>query len=182
MTRLEPCDLFFTRGDTLLAYLIRRATRDRYEAPTWAGHVGCVVQAGDGLEAICVEALNRVERHSLKSQYEGKAVEIRVFRPLCLNEEQKATIIRYLEQHVNDKYGYGKILLHGAHWITGWDWWLKMSVLDKFPICSYLIAKGYGFAGYYFGVEPGQASPDDMMDDCLAHPDCFAEVARFDIS
>ena len=163
---LQPCDIFFTKGDTLLGYMIRRATREKNEPPTWAGHVGMIVEPGEGLDAVCIEALNRVERHTLDSQYAGKAVEIRVYRPLTWSDEDKIAILVHLEAEVGERYGYAKIALHGLKWLTGWNWWLRLAVIDRWPICSYLIADATARRGYRFGIDAKMATPDDMMDYC----------------
>ena len=178
---LEPCDIFFTRGDSLFAYLIRRATRKKNEAPTWAGHVGCVVEAGEGYEAIVVEALTTVEQHPMKEQYESSVVEIKVFRPLSLTDDQKAKILAYLKRSVGERYGYAKIALHGIYWLTGWDWVLNFGFIKSRPICSYLVANAWKEAGLTFGMGLSKVpSPDDMMDFCAENPSRYQLIATYD--
>ena len=177
---LEPCDIFFTRGDSLFAYLIRRATRKKNEAPTWAGHVGCVVAAGEGYDAVVVEALATVDQHPMREQYESAVVEIRVYRPLSLSDEQKAKILSFLISSVGERYGYLKIALHGLYWLTGCEWVLNFSFIKSRPICSYLVANAWAAAGLTFGMGFSKVpSPDDMMDWCVAHPEKYELIATY---
>ena len=39
--------------------------------------------------------------------------------------------------------------------------------MDKYPICSWVVASSYGEVGENFGVKVGEASPDDIWDWCL---------------
>ena len=48
--RLEPPDIFFTRGTGWLSGAIRKLTRSRGEPPTIANHVGLIGYPGDGLD------------------------------------------------------------------------------------------------------------------------------------
>ena len=66
---LEPGDIFLTRGCSFISKAIRYITRSIGEKRTKVNHVGLVVQRGDIKTAIGVEALSKVIRHTLWSQY-----------------------------------------------------------------------------------------------------------------
>lgn len=66
------------------------------------------------------------------------------------------------------KYGWGKIAAHLGDWMLGGRYvWRRLARMDKYPICSWVVASSYGEVGENFGVKVGEASPDDIWDWCL---------------
>jgi hypothetical protein len=175
---LEPCDTFFTRSKTWLGWLIRACTRAPGEARTWAQHVGMIVEAGEGLDAIAVEALTTVERHPLRDEYGDGKTELAIYRPLNLTQEEKALILKRAESYVGRRYGYLKIGLHFLDWCCGGIvLFRRLGTVDRFPICSYLVAHCFQAAGKTFGIKADAASPDDMLDFTQANPDKYQRVS-----
>lgn len=176
MVQLEPLDIFFTRGTGWLSDAIRKATRSRGEAPTIANHVGLIGYPGKGLDAWGLEALATVKFHPLYHQY-GPQSEICVFRPLNLTKQDFDLILKKAGSYVNRKYGALKLLLHAGDYLLGGRYvFRRIGRMDNYPICSYVVADSYAAAGKTFGVPTQAASPDDIWDFIVAHPDKYRFV------
>ena len=48
--------------------------------------------------------------------------------------------------------------------------------MDRYPICSWLVAHAFKKAGKTFGVKPGAATPDDIWDFVRSNPDKYETV------
>ncbi len=161
----EPADIVLTRGTGLLSRLIRFFTRSVGEPRTKANHVGVIVEAGTPPQnAILVEALSRVKKHSLERYVDGKT-QVAIYRATNLTNEEKTVIVKAANRYVGRPYGVFKMFLHLLDWtLQGTYWFRRLSRSDSYPICSWLVAHSYAKAGKYFGVDPGAASPDDIAD------------------
>lgn len=177
---LEPCDIFFTRSHSWLGWMIRTCTRAPGESRTWAQHVGMIAGAGEGMDAIAIEALTTVERHPLRDQYGDGKTELIVYRPINLTEDQRNKIIARANGYVGDRYGYSKIVLHLLDWcLGGRNVFRRLGRVDRWPICSFLVARCFQAADLTFGIEDEAASPDDLWDYCVTHFDKYQSVAKF---
>jgi hypothetical protein len=163
---LKKGDVFLTRGDGFISRAIRFFTREIGEKRTKVNHVGLVVQSGNLESAIVVEALTRVKRHKLWSQYgPPKKDLVAVYRAINLTQEQVDKIVAEAESQVGKKYGYLKIVAHLMDWSLLGAYMFRRMVPDgKYPICSWLVAHSFSKAGKHFGVEPGAGTPDDIWD------------------
>jgi hypothetical protein len=75
------------------------------------------------------------------------------------------------ERYVGRRYGYLKMLAHLLDWLfLGVYLFRRIASMDRYPICSWVVAHAYGKTGRHFGVAPGAASPDDIWDYVVAHP------------
>lgn len=174
---LKPGDIFFTRGTGFISRAIRFLTRSFGESRTVANHVGVIVTEGEGLLATGVEALSRVREHLLIEQYGNGKSEICVFRPKNLTPKQRQKIVARAESFVNRKYGYLKIVLHLLDWfLLGAYVFRRLGRMDKYPICSYVVASAFKAAGKNFGVSNYAASPDDILDFCVREADKYRFV------
>jgi hypothetical protein len=175
--RLEPPDIFFTRGHSLLSRAIRFFTRGIGESRTLVNHVGLVVEGGTVHEAVVVEALSRVVRHRLWDRYAGRRDDVAVFRPTNLTASEVATIVAAAEAYHNKKYGALKILAHLADWLLlGAFVFRRLAVKDNYPICSWVVAHAYKKAGKDFRVHERAASPDDIWDFVTKNTDKYVQV------
>lgn len=174
MSDLVACDVFVSRGPSLMARGIQWATRERGESPTHASHAGVIVSSGPWRDVYSIEALERVVFHRWGDKY-ARGHWVEVYRPRNLTDDQRATILHYLHGRVGDRYGYAKIGLHLLRKLTGWEWPLRHPV-DRWPICSYLVARAFREAGLDFGVHEGMATPDDIHDFCARRADLYERV------
>ena len=163
---LKPGDIFLTRGRGFISRAIRFFTRGIGEKRTKVNHVGLVVEGEDLQNAVVVEALRRVKRHTLWSQYgPPKKDAVAIYRALNLTQEEVDKIVATAERQVGKKYGYLKILVHFLDWLLLGAYVFRRLVPDnKYPICSWVVAHSFAKAGKNFDVEPGAATPDDIWD------------------
>ena len=130
-----------------------------------------------------VEALSRVRRHPVQKQYGNGRSKIAVYRPLNLTPEQKAAVLKRAESYVGCRYGYAKIALHLLDWILlGAFVFRRLARGKRYPICSWLVAHAFKAVRKDFGVQVGQASPDDIWDFVTTHPgiyDCVRKLSRY---
>lgn len=175
---LKPGDIFLTRGNGFISKAIRFFTRSIGESRTKVNHVGLVVEEGDLKSAVVVEALVKVKRHKLWSQYgPPKEDSVAVYRPLNLTDDEIDIIVREAEEQVGKDYGFLKIAMHFLDWMFLGIYFFRRLVPDsRYPICSWLVAHSYSKAGKDFGVEPGAAEPDDIWDFIHERPRYFREI------
>jgi len=175
-------DIIFTQSPTFLGRLIRRFTRQKGEDKTEAGHCGMVTSRGKFLSnkfpsAFIVEALNKVAYHSMYKAFVGTKIKVLIYRPIGLTFDQKYEIVRYTENYIGATYGYGKLILHFFDWMLGnRQIFRRLMVLQKYPICSYLVAKAYASIDKDFGIKAKFASPDDICDFCQTHPKKYEKI------
>ncbi|UCE34885.1 MAG: hypothetical protein JSV40_02930 [Deltaproteobacteria bacterium] len=175
---LQPPDIFLTRGTSLVSRAIRLFTRAIGESRTKVNHVGVIVIEGDLRTAVAVEAFTKVKRHKLWKQYgPPSSSEVAIYRATNLSEDEIETITKAAESYVGRTYGYLKLLAHLADWfLQGAYVFRRLARMDKYPICSWLVAHSFAKAGKYFGVPPGAASPDDIWDFIQSHLDIYTEI------
>ena len=178
---LRPGDVFLTRGTGILSRLIRVCTQSFGESRSKVNHVGLVVEAGGFRDAMVVEALIKVQRHALWSQYgPPKRDHVAVFRAKNVAPDEMTVIVAEAEEQVGKKYGFGKIVAHFLDWLCfGIYCFRRIARNGDYPICSWLVAHAYAKAGYTFGVAPGAANPDDIWDFVVSRPEyyeCIVEL------
>jgi hypothetical protein len=157
-------DIFLTQGDSFVSKAIRFFTRSTGESRTMVNHVGVVTSAGPVEDAKVVEALSKVKRRKL-SKYKGGKTKVAVFRPVGLDDNEISNIVVYANKQVGKDYGYVKIVAHLLDWCLGGVYvFRKMARMEKYPICSWLVAYAYDEVGQDFGVEPWAADPDHIWD------------------
>lgn len=171
---LQPGDIFLTKGDNFVSKGIRFFSRSKGESRTEANHVGIVVHPGTHRTAKIVEALTTVKTRTMASYYDKDNTEVAIYRPINVSAEDLLKIRNKANSYVGMKYGYIKIVAHFLDWCIGGRYFFRrFAFMNKYPICSWVVAYAYAEAGYNFGVEPGGASPDDIMDFCEANPDKY---------
>jgi hypothetical protein len=178
---LFPGDLVFVRSPSLLGKLIRFFTRGEGESPTETNHVAGVVEGGPAKNgassAQIVEALWHVRRGALYDLYKDSDSELQVWRCGILGGDDAANVVVEVEKQVGEQYGVLKIVLQLgdsllARALHKQDVYFFRAIggLKSFPICSFLWARAYDVgARITFGVPVNAATPDDMLDWCVAH-------------
>lgn len=177
MTMIKPCDIVFTSSSTWLSKAIRFCTRTIGESKTVASHVGIIVEYGIDLAATIVEAQSTTNRHTLLESYGNKPDSICIFRPINLDIYDKVLIVNKAESYVGRKYGYLKLGLHLLDWTLGGVYlFRRLGRMDKYPICSYVVASAFKVVKADFGISNYGASPDDMWDFVMKNPDKYEFV------
>lgn len=170
--RLQPGDIVFTAGQGLLSRLIRWASQHLYESKTQVNHVGIITGYGSLLTAQVTEALWRVRTHRLWARYGNSRTQVAIFRPVNIDLAQRVSIARVALSYSGRKYGWWKIALHFGDKLLGGPYFFRrLAFLKKYPICSFVVADAFASRGYTFGVETGEAQPDDIWDFCLSSGD-----------
>ena len=162
--QLKPADVFLTRGTSLLSKAIRFFSTTIGESRAKVNHVGIVVKEGSLHDAIVIEALSKVKKHTLWKRYGPfKGDLVAVYHPLNLTEEEVEKIVSEAEEQVGAEYGYFKIVAHFLDWLClGIYFFRRFANNGKYPICSWLVAHAYSKADKNFGCDPGAAEPDDI--------------------
>ena len=175
---LRPADVFLTQGFGLMSKLIRFFTRRIGESRTKVNHVGVVVRGGPLREAIVVEALSTVRRHRLWASYGPPKIDrVAIYRPLNLSRDEVAKVVAGAEGYVGRKYGWFTLVAHLLDWaLQGAYVFRRLAGVDRYPICSWVVAHAFLKAGKKFGVAPGAASPDDIWDYVVAHPTHYVRI------
>jgi hypothetical protein len=163
---LQPGDVFLTCGKGFKRRAIRSSTRRFGKKRTKVHHVGLVVEGGDLMSAIIVEAVSRVKRHKLWSAYgPPKEDSVAIYRATNLSQDEIDTIVGRAESHIGKRFGYPMIVAHVLDWLLLGAYVFRHIVPgSKYPICSWVVADAFGKAGKYFGVEVDLATPDDIWD------------------
>lgn len=175
---LQPCDVFLTRGTSLVSRLIRIFTRSFGERRTLVNHVGVIVQQGAPQTAVGVEALSHVRRGTLWSRYGPRSSDlIAVYRPLNLSAAEQAAIVAAAQGYVGRTYGYLAIAAHVLDWcLLGAYCARRLVRMERYPICSWLVAHAFGKADKHFGVAAGMATPDDIWDFVTTRPQSYTLI------
>lgn len=188
---LQTGDIFLTRSDTWLGRAIRFAQRVPGEEPSQVNHVG-VILSGDDYHpelretAVSIEALWKVRRGYFRRFYgpgtEGERSLVAVYRDVTLTPAEREEIYLSSRLYAGRHYGVAKIPLHAADWAVSRllgrnvHAFRRLARLDRYPICSWLVAQAYASTGRAFGVPAGCASPDDIWDFVTSHPEKYLEV------
>jgi len=177
---LKLGDILFERNSSIISKYIRIFTQDKQEKKSEVSHVGLISHSGyiDGYpKAKIIEALTTVKEHEVLESYSQSDAHIAVYRPLNLTHEETSIIITTARTYIGRTYGYFKVLLHLLAYITKRKkFFSSLMLLDKYPICSYLVAKVYAAAGKSFDVPAGFATPDDIWDFVTTHSDKYERI------
>lgn len=142
-----------------LGRAIKAGSRRRGEPPTMVNHVGIMV---DGTH-MC-ESVWRVKYTELDP---AKYDLCEIWRPVpSILPEGTNCILRQCRDYKGRRYGVLKLIAHGLDHLLG-DRYIfrRLCLLDRYPICSWLVAWVYKRClGIEFGVPPEYAQPDDIHD------------------
>lgn len=177
--QLLPGDIFFTKGYSLFSKIIRLGETTWDDSKAIVNHVGIVVEPGTINIANAVEALRKVEKHTIYSQYHDQKDKIAIYRPNGLSNEDIQKIVDKANSYVGQPYGWLKIVGHSLDYFTGGRYvFRRLFNSDNYPICSWVVAHSYKTAGLNFGCEPGMASPDDIWDYCITYTDKYTNILQ----
>jgi len=175
---VKPCDIFFTRGENFFSKAIRifGIGNDRKAK---INHVGIVVEEGPIYKANAIEALTKVKKHTIFTQYHNSPNKVAIFRPLNLTKDDSDKIVEKALSYENLDYGYLKIVTHFLDFFTGGNYiFRRITNNDDYPICSWIVAHAYKVADKHFGCEPGMANPDHIWDFCINNTKKYSNVLK----
>jgi len=167
-------DVVLVRGAGWVSSAIRLMTREPGEGRTDVSHVALVLappMAGRNVyTSTLIEALARgVEVRELEA-YMGKSFEIWRHHDSAL----AGRAAEYALFREGQRYGYTKLALHFLDYAlfrNRWRVFRRASSIDRWPICSYLVADAYRDAGFTWydarcggELNPRVATPDDLAD------------------
>jgi len=184
-------DTFFTRSDSVLGKVIRWAETDPGEEKTWANHTGVVVKDGwlvppseaykTPVLAVVVEALAHVMHQVWWTAHKDEVLKgqrIVAYGPVePRTMEEFAAFKFYAMSKVGARYGWWKLLFHGADrlFFKGKKRLSKLLRVDSRPICSYLAAEANFEQAMTFGMSPQAATPDEMLDYCETNQEVWGK-------
>lgn len=175
--KVEPCDIFFTHGYSLLSSIIRIGEKHPGDWKSVINHTGIVVESGTIETAKVIEARSHVLKHTLWEAYHTKSDLVSIFRPLDLTDDQKKTIVDKALDYEGRTYGYFKILTNSLDFFIGGKYvFRRLTNDDNYPICSWIVSHGFSKVGLTFGCPPGKATPDDICDYCSDHRSKYQRI------
>ena len=178
-------DIVVTAGKGKLARLIRWGQRSHREGPSVVNHMAGTTHSGwvspnskatDQTLASIVESDLKVRRGTLWEHHaEDK---IWIFRALNIPDDQLASICERVEKKLGRPYSFLQLpaqlidhkLFFGRAVVR---WVFRFSPLD---VCSRLWVEEFGHFGYHFGVPDFSATPDDVWDFAVKHPEKYRLV------
>jgi hypothetical protein len=142
-------------------------TRSKNERPTRAVHVAMIIfYAG---EFYVIEAVSRVKITPFKEWAKDK--EFSVWRKKDLTVSERIDLRDEALKYKGCFYGFWKLFLHAFDAFISKIWYKEVFLLrrlqfiDRYPICSWLVAYTYYNAlKYSFGTIPKLTDPDSMND------------------
>ncbi len=183
---LWPGDVVHVQGSSWLSRVIRRATRDKDELPSWPSHTALVVgapQGGDGTPLI-IEAVAHVKIHPVTdfaspwiiTRPPDKAL-VPVDTPLDGRHSRAALVRQRIAQHAliraGRHYGWWKLpmIAGDIYLFAGRNVLRRFFFLNSYPICSWLVAEAFqAVANYRFLMKDcRRVDPDDVADDVTAN-------------
>lgn len=184
-------DVVLTRGTSWVARAIRTMTRERNEAPTLVNHAAIVTEPRDTWgETVVVEAIGKgVVQRKLADGYDLSQPGVQVWRHRNPDIGKLAAIRARLQ--IGRKYGYLKLLAHAADWLIlrgRFRVFRRIVRLDRWPICSYLVAEAYHEAANVLGIDvwPGfvaqEMTPDDIFDTVTVRKPWYCVRPRWSVT
>jgi len=144
-------------------------------------HTALVIDSGTFSTANIVEALSKVEKHTIVSQYEKETgIEITCYRPLDLDDTEREIIVKKAISYVGCTYGYAKILTNFLDFLLGGLYvFRRITTPEKDPMCYEIVSIAYSEDNLYFGTEPGAALPEEILLYCEAHPKKYQKIFTY---
>lgn len=159
-------DVVLFRGDSIVSRLIRWGSRSWGEPPSVVNHVGIMI----GFKEI-VEASDRTKRHKFLRPPKN----CWVYRNKRLSPADRQLLREKALKYVGTKYGRLKIVAHTLDRLLFFNRYVarRLCFMDSYPICSWLVANCYDVLGIDFGVDAGEATPDDIWDYIVNNSEWF---------
>lgn len=167
---LELGDIVGVRSKGLLSWGIALGSCSIGEKPTRLSHVGLITRGGNWENALITEALTTVVERPLKV-YDG--VKMVIYSPIT-TLSKRAILINQALRYKGRKYGWFKLIPHFLDFcLNGAYVFRRLCLIDRYPICSWLVGHCYSHISFTFGKPLNALQPDDIDDFCKAHPSLF---------
>lgn len=174
---LETASIIHVRGSGTISKGIRYFSRIPGEPVTESNHVGIML----GPPGIFAETVWKGSRAGYANELLANRGEIRIGTPLNLTFDQKKEVVSSVWEQLSEArgYGYGKIVLQLGDNVASRIFrrnvvlFRRMAKLNRYPICSAFVARAYASVGLDFGIEYNMATPDDILDFQLTHPEYY---------
>lgn len=175
MLIVQPCDIFFSRGNKLISKAIRFFERSEKDPHIYVDHTGLFVESEIPInKAVCIEARVKVYRHNFWKHYYTKKDKVAIYRPLNLTLHEKEIILLKAQSYVGLSYGYIKIAAHFLdYFFGGKNIFRRFLSSDEHPICSWVVAQSFYAIGKTFGIEGTIANPENIWDFVKNNPDKY---------
>lgn len=171
-------DIIGVRSKGLLSWGIALGSLSIGESKTRLSHVGIITKGGTWKEALITEALSKVVERPLSSYTN---VKMAIYEPLVSDVRRELLVAKAIE-YKGRTYGYLKIAAHFLDFcLNGAYVFRRFCLMDRYPICSWLVANCYKRIGINLGEEINEIQPDDIDDFCLSHPDIFRCKLNFEV-
>lgn len=165
---MKAGDILLFSGSAWYSRWIAHLTQDRNEAPTRCTHVAIATGPDTIIEAL----FGGVQRTEMKTVHPW------MYRPLNIDPATLKQIVKAANSYVGYRYGYSKIALHALDGLLGGAYFFRrFAFVDRWPICSWVVAGAYATQGYTFGVDARAATPDDIADYVQAHPKRYLRIS-----
>lgn len=190
--RKRPCslqvgDILMQRSTSDISRLIREATRQGKETPSFPSHAAMVVEAplrAKGLSALkvdvsIIEATTPRTRVCPIWEYATESSDSVIFRMKGLSAKKRTDLQIAAQSYVGQRYPIPKLILGGLdHWIMG-DRYFFRRAANLFPTlyCDDTVESIYADADLPIAtMQFGQGGPDELMDYMVRNPDRFEVV------
>lgn len=171
--KLIKGDVVGVCGDNAISNLIKIFERSPREKMSVIAHVGVISTDAYLENAMIIESLanGTVERNF--SVY--KRAKFYILRDRNLFPVYADKVVEKAKSYIGRKYGFFKIAAHfGDYFLGGKYFFRKLCKMDKYPICSWVVAHAYASIGVRFlKLDPDMVQPDDIWD--------YAEQAKWEI-
>ena len=170
-------DIVLVELNSPLFRLVRFFSRSRGEPKSPITHCAVVSEPGTLHGAIMVNAQMPTVKFTSLCKYAGKRVAI--YSKLNISIRKRQRIATVAETYVGRKYGVFKIIAHFLDWCLGGAYFFRRIFnMDKYPICSWVVAYSYHAIGINFGIEPDAAEPDDIWRYVTTHPEEYICIRK----
>jgi hypothetical protein len=175
---LRKGDIIGVRSKGLLSRGIAIGSLSIGESKTRLSHVGIITKGGTCREALITEALTKVVERPLLAYLGTRMV---VYEPL-ISDVRRELLMSKAIKYRGQTYGYLKIVAHFLDFcLNGAYVFRRLCLMDRYPICSWLVANCYKSIGIDLGKPVNEIQPDDIDDFCLKHPDEFICKLNFEV-
>jgi hypothetical protein len=154
---LRPGDILLVKRRGLVGGLIRRFSGPNLFVPGVVNHAAMMVDSATAVETGWRVRLVPIE------YYDDPRVEVAIFRRDDLSGRERLILGTLGRGYAGRQYDVLKIIAHLLDALL-FNAYLfrRLAGMDKYPICSWIVAHSYWKLGVSFGADPPAVDPDDI--------------------